>query len=81
MPWIELANFLKHGIPVQNVQDAVKLGVFHMELFTRYENKKFWLSQSQIFTENLIIGRIEYNIDQSDLLEMKNIEQKNGTDS
>ena len=62
MPWIELANFLKHGIPVQNEQGDVKPGVFHMELFTKYENKKSWLWQLQIFTESLIIGRTEYKI-------------------
>ena len=62
MLWIGLANFLKHGIPVQNAQDDVKLGVFHMELFTKYESKKFLLWQSQIFTENLTIGKIEYKI-------------------
>ena len=62
MLWIGLANFLKHGIPVQNEQGDVKLGVFHMELFTKYENKKSWLWQLRIFTENLIIGRIEYKM-------------------
>jgi len=45
MRWIGLANFLKHGIPVQNGQGDVKLGVFHMELSTKYENKKSWLWQ------------------------------------
>jgi len=60
MFWIGLANFQKHGIPVQNERGDVKLGVFHMELFTKYENKKSWLWQSRIFTENLTIGRIEY---------------------
>jgi hypothetical protein len=60
MLWIELANFLKHGIPVQNEQGDVKLGIFHMVLFTKSENKKSWLWQSQIFTENQTIGRIEY---------------------
>jgi hypothetical protein len=62
MLWIESANFLKHSIPVQNEQGDVKLGVSHMELFTKYENKKSWLWQSQIFTENLNIGRIDYKI-------------------
>jgi hypothetical protein len=62
MLWIGLVNILKHGIPVQNAQDGVSLDGFHMELFIRYEHKKFWLSQSQIFTENLTIGMIEYKI-------------------
>jgi hypothetical protein len=60
MLWIGLVNILKHGIPVQNVQDGVRLDGFHMELFIRSEYKKFWLSQSQIFTENLSTGKIEY---------------------
>jgi len=59
---IGLAIFLKHGTPVQNEQGDVKLGVFHMELFTKYANKKSWLWQSRIFTENLTIGRTEYKI-------------------
>ena len=59
---IGLANFLKHGTPVQNEQGDVKLGVFHMDLFTKYEDKKSWLWQSRVFTENLTIGRIEYRI-------------------
>jgi len=62
MRWIGLANFLKHGIPVQNEQGDVKLDVFHMELYIKYENKKSWLWRSQIFTESLTIGRIEYKI-------------------
>jgi len=62
-----LANFLKRGIPVQNEQGDVKPGVFHMELFTKYENKKSWLWQSRIFTENLSIGRIECKKDMADL--------------
>ena len=33
-----------------------------MELFTKYENKKSWLWQLQIFTENLITGRTEFRI-------------------
>ena len=60
MPWIGLENFLKHGIPVQSEQGDVKLGVFHMELFTKYGNRKSWLWQSQIFIENLTAGRTEY---------------------
>jgi hypothetical protein len=66
MLWIGLANFLKHGTPVQNEQGGAKLGVFHMESFTKYENKKSWLWQSQIFTEILTIGRIEYKNTDSD---------------
>ena len=62
MSWIELVIFLKHGILVQNEPGDVKPGVFHMELFTKYENKKSWLWQLQIFTESLIIGRTEYKI-------------------
>jgi len=62
MRWIGLANFLKHGILVQNEQGDVKPGVFHMELFTKHENKKSWLWQSQIFTESLTIGRTEYKM-------------------
>jgi len=57
-----LANFLKHGIPVPNEQEDVKLGVFHTELFIKYENKKFSLWQSLIFTENQTIGSIGYEI-------------------
>ena len=62
MLWIGLASFLRHGIPVQNVQGDVKLAVFHMELFTKYEKRKCWLWQLQIFTENQTIGRIEYKL-------------------
>jgi hypothetical protein len=62
MPWIELANFLKRGIAVQNEQDDVKPGFFHMELFSKKENKKSWWWQLQIFTGNLIIGRTGYKI-------------------
>jgi len=65
MLWIGLANFRKHGILVQNEQGDVKLGVFHTELFTKHGNKKYLLWQSQIFTENLTIGRIEYKIAES----------------
>ncbi len=62
MLWIGLENFLKHGIPAQKEQGGVKLDVFHMELFTKYENKKSWLWQLQIFTGSLTIGRIAYKI-------------------
>jgi len=67
MLWIGLANFLKHGIPVQSEQGDVKLGVFHTELFTKYGNKKSWSWQSRIFTENLTIGRIEYKFAEHEL--------------
>jgi len=59
---IGLANFLKHGNLVQNEQGDVKPGVFHMELSTKFEEKKSWLWQSLIFTENQTTGRIEYNL-------------------
>jgi hypothetical protein len=43
MLWIGSANFLKHGIPVQKEQGGAKHDGFHMELFTKHENKKSWL--------------------------------------
>jgi hypothetical protein len=62
MLWIGSANFLMHGIPVQKEQDVVKLGAFRMELFTKYEKKKFWLLQSLIFTGSLAIGKTGCNV-------------------
>jgi hypothetical protein len=68
MLWPGLVNFLKHGILAQNGQGDAKPGVFHMELFTSYGNKKFWLLQLRIFTENLTIGRIEYKFAEHQLV-------------
>ena len=36
-----IGEFSEAWHPCQNEQGDVKLGVFHMELFTKYENKKF----------------------------------------
>jgi len=43
MRLIGLANFPRHGIRVQNEQGDVKHGASHMELFTKYVNRKFLL--------------------------------------
>jgi len=73
MLWTGLANFLKHGIPVQNEQGGAKPGVFHMELCTRYENRKSLSWQSRTFTENLTIGKIEYKISGHQLEELRSL--------
>jgi len=73
MLWTGLANFLKHGIPVQNEQGGAKPGVFHMELCTRYENRKSLSWQSRTFTESLTIGRIEYKISEHQSEELRSL--------
>jgi len=62
MRWAALANFPMRGISVQNEPGDVRPGVFHMELFTKYENRKSWLWQLPIFIENPTIGKLEYKI-------------------